>query len=959
MKPLHLSLTAFGPYMDKTEFPMGALGDDGLYLITGDTGAGKTTIFDGICFALFGETSASVADSKMKDGKVSNSRSQEKLSRNRQGKDMRCDLVDDSVDTEVVLLFEVNDKRYTITRKLKVDKSGGVKEAVRLELMDEVLEEKRKIYTSLKEVALVIVDILKMDGQQFRQIAMIAQGAFQDVLLATTAERIIIMQKLFGTKNYNSLEEGVKQKSNELEAQVSACRSKLEELVPQFQCHEDDLGEEETALFDEIQKEAVSNVEESLLPQKMSDFIELQTKVHEACGVALKTNSEAMDKLKAYFSSLSELEKIRANMSVLMDKVDGHKKKLAELTQKKADLGDYLKEVEVLQEEIRGIEAYLKLLEGVEQAEKKIGLEQEKERVLLEQKEGFVPKKKSLEEEKITLSEAVERLAPLDISLTNLQHQVELEQINLGDLSNLSGKIKNHNKLVHGLEKAQEEYKRAETTWEKSRDILAETRKRERMEQAGILAQDLEDGVPCAVCGSLEHPNKAILTSAAVVVGEVEELEEAEKVCKSALDKAVEAAAKAKGKLESDVEEIEALGTKLFEVGEFEEIVSVLSEKEKVQKQLIADMNENLSALKVEKAAIVSQKAKLVTVEKKMLDLKQEEMAVAEKCEAQLLLIRELTGGKETLEKQLNDHGRGEESGENLKSKLGSLKKSVVDKKALGEKVHRDLELETNVGADLTGQLSVLQEQEKQYPPLADLLQDKEKNDVLRNELERKNTELLAKNNRVYACIDGNKKVVSGVSQTLAESGKLLKKSTWMKQLKIALCKGTKPGEVATLESYVQREYFNKMLVEANLILGQLTAERYEMYRDESEGASDLDICLHDSKKGRECRARKLSGGEKFQASLAMALGFTAVIQQESSAVQVKSLFLDEGFGTLDQQSLREAVNTLLSISNSGRLVGIISHVPELQDVLMKQIHVQEGDFGSQVKFKGLEEKLG
>lgn len=864
MKPEKLVLSGWGPYKDRIEVDFTKLEDRGLFLIAGPTGAGKTTLFDAITYALYGNMSGEV----------------------REKNSVRSDFAEADTVTFVELMMRHGGKEYRIERNPEYmrpkKKRGGKsdytkeKEHARLYLPD------GNVVEGVGEVNRKMQEILVLDYRQFKQISMIAQGEFARLLTAPPSEKTKVFREIFATSVYDRFAVILRSRSNELYKKVMEYRHRMEEDVHMLRMEEtEQVPEDETPNFEailiwleeriEAYKEELSEAEKNHISLE-KETIKLSERIAEAEKVNVK-----LDRLEA--------------LKVQKDELNGKKNEIknAEKELKNAREAEALKEpylhmknaVSLLYNMKSRIQKEKEELNDLSEREKKQRHYYEKReeiRAGYEAISGYEESRKELEEANRILNKKQEKLAILQ------KRYLEQEEI------------------AGGKKQA---YETADLTYKRA--------------VVGIVARQVKEGEPCPVCGSVEHPHVAETDSG---VPEEEGLRKLKKSYEKEQARLMEIHGKAAAcraevsvceerkqewsRKEKEFEELrKELSKELRRILEtmssedYEELLTqyhgLQARRKEKDKQLVKD-EEEIAAQEKKKEELAASFAKryreagFVCVEKYEKALRQpKEMAKLEK------LIQEFYAKQKELE-YLTAH----------------LKEETKGKKRV----------------DTAGQKAELEERKREKQQALKMLN--ERNHSLQQarkiakslkEREKKYKELV----REYGVVKDLDNMASG------NNGKRL-----------------------VFEQYVLAGYFEEILRAANIRLAKMTGGRYELSRMEeiSDGRTkdNLEIRVLDYYTGKYRSVKTLSGGESFKASLSLALGMSDVIQNYSGGIRVDTLFIDEGFDALDGESLDQACQTLMSLAEKDRLIGIISHVPELSEKIEKQIIVTKTNVGSGVR---------
>ncbi len=903
MRPEKLTISAFGPYAGKTVLDLSRLGKSGLYLITGDTGAGKTTIFDAIAYALYGEPSGN----------------------NRRSSMLRSKYAEADTPTFVELDFEYAGRKYHIRRSPEYERpSKRGSKTVTQKAEAELILPSGKVITKQSEVTSAVRGIIGVNKEQFTQIAMLAQGEFLKLLLAPVDDRIKIFRDIFKTANYQKLQERIKEEF------LALCRRREENGGALNQCISSIETKDGDPVPPEIMPDKAAALLERLIADDSSRWKELSAKAQaldsdisalsRKLGEAEKTASlkKSLAENEAQRSMLSQKE---SELALCLKAEQAKESERAELEQAVSAQRNALKDYDRLEalkarlsETERKKEKNAHALSECEKRSEKLRLEvesDEKERELLGKAEAL--KERCLNDKN--------RLAETKIRADEL-----------------ADKISEYEKKKRRLLSAQEKYTDAYNVSAERRAIYDGMYKAYLDAQAGVLAKELSDGAPCPVCGSLTHPNPA---SCAEYAPSDEELESAKK----ASDKAAAAAADAASAAAAEKSGADAAGAEAERL--LEKLLGSAEDSEKRLAAFRAETEEKLRAADARLFAAEKDLEKLAQLErllpekKKSLDILKADAAECIKTDAVLKTdLKNISELLDELADSLEYSSKAEAS-----ARLGSMEQRLRAMKDALEKAKNAY----------NGCVSELEGLKKAAEALKKQLEGAAETDAAA--LEHRLDELNARKSAVYDEVNAvnlrlaqNRRVLKRLQAELDTASELDEKYRWLRPL-CETANGTMSGkEKIMLETYVQAAYFDRVIAGANKRLSVMTDGQYELRRRrEAENLvsrSGLELEVIDYYNGTQRSVKTLSGGESFKASLALALGLSDEIQSFSGGIQLDTMFVDEGFGSLDDESLRQAVTVLGSMGGSNMLVGIISHVPALKDRIDRQIVVSKDKSG-------------
>ena len=913
MRPITLTMSAFGPYAAKTVIELDKLGTNGLYLITGDTGAGKTTIFDAITYALYGEASGNTRDVNM----------------------FRSKYAEPSTPTEVELTFEYAQKIYTVKRNPEYDRPKARGEGYTTEKANaELYYPDGRVITRLKEVNKALVDIMGIDRSQFTQIAMIAQGDFLKLLLASTEDRKKIFQKIFRTQCYYQLQERLKQQTGELAKEYEKIGSSIHQYINGIACHPDDVLMLEV---DKAKKGELKNTEAVQLVEKLikQDTAE-QQKALERIG--------ELDKQK---QKIAAQLAVAENRKTTEEKQEKAKENLAMETQRLKTLETEKNEAAAHQPEVqKAVEAIAKLkaqLPEYDEMQKK----QTERTDLQKDLKDLVQKIKTESETEKKLARNIAEFKAEQDSLQNAgaaQAAQKAEKDRLAeqqkDLEALKKEYAAYQKLEVDQKKAQADYAQKSEDSGKKRAEYEHKNKLYLDAQAGILAETLTEGVPCPVCGSLEHPHPAQKPENAPTKQELEickaKAEEAEKATQAASSKA----STCNGQVDTSRETLQARGQKWLGTDAIEEMERLCSEKQQqtaaaLQKaeqqlkeiekqlgrkdaldQLIPQKENELEQCKNRRGSYETQQAgdgaKLQAAEKRLQEL-EEKLSYPSEAEANQAL-QQLHEQKEAWEKAIQET---KDAYDECEKNLAALK------------------------GTLEGYLKTLQGMEKV---------DVQAVLATQTEADQQKAAWQAQKNEITGRLAVNGPILENLRPQISKMEETEKRLQCVQALSDTANGRLSGKEKIMLETYIQMTFFDRIIRRANVRLMVMSGGQYELKRrvnaenNRSQAGLELDVIDHYN--GSERSVKTLSGGESFKASLALALGLSDEIQSSAGGIRLDTMFVDEGFGSLDEESLEQAVNALVGLTQGNRLVGIISHVSELKNRIDKQIVVTKEKSG-------------
>ena len=890
MRPELLTMQAFGPYKDLTTIDFTKLDDHGIYLLTGPTGAGKTMIFDAIMYALYQTGSGEY-------------RNKEDTFRNRN--------VPIDVKPFVRLTFSVLNKRYTIERTLryKAKKDNKNLTDVKVYLKDET---NNQLYTNLKEVNDKIIEIIGVDKNQFVQICMIAQGEFKKILNAKTQDRILIFRKLFNSEKYNELQDailddylGLRRKHDDLTLSLYSVLQNVEiddrdELLSKYLLSDkvDELLNKQIAK-DRIKVD--SDSEKAKLIDKQ--LVDIDISINKA--LQLKKDQEEINKQKLL---INDLNNQRIIVSEKLNKLNGDDELISKIDDQinkiNNDLNAY-KQLDDLNKKLNSINI------SIDNTSKKLN--------------KLNDDKQLNDKEIMKLEKIIEDNSYIEAkSLKHSQLLKEwMQQKNVYQKYISDKKILNEDELL--LNNKQGIFQDKYNIYLANKALYDKEYDRFLCNQAGILAKDLKDGEACPVCGSTSHVRLAKILDD---VYSYEKLDELKKIVEVQSNECLQ--------LSRDIASISA---------------KIKVAKETLDSIVVSDIDEINSNIKSLNA--------LLLADKKNNDKYQDALN-------KLPLLREngdklnglINDNSHMLVKLISDKDNVGVYYQDIKSKLSydcldsankmlnklkEQKKQILDNiRSLQEKI---IGIDNSISAS-KAIISTLQSK------LADSkVFDIDKLNASKNELNKLKSELNNEIKNTYSILDKNIKILNNIKPIYLDINDNEDKLQLISKINDTINgrSGKESGKIK-LETYVQMKFLDEILIKCNLRLMAMTNDQYSLCRhkeaDNRQSQTGLDIDVIDHYNNSIRPVSSLSGGESFKASMALALGLSDEIQA-SSKIKLETLFIDEGFGTLDDESLEAMMNILADLSNSNKLIGIISHVEQLKQRIDKQIVVSKDSHGN------------
>ncbi|MGE8203953.1 AAA family ATPase [Heyndrickxia sp. NPDC080065] len=1041
MKPLKLMMQAFGPYAEKEVIDFTSLGNRTMFVISGKTGSGKTTIFDGISFAIYGKASGE----------------------DRNGSDLRSQFANDEVLTEVSLLFSLKNKTYYIWRspqqeKRKARGDGYTTVGAKAELY--ILDEdgnKQIIASNVREADEKIKEIIQLDANQFRQILMIPQGEFRKLLTSDSKDKEVILQRLFHTELYKRIEEHLKEEATSLKQYVE---SKIDERSLALKSiHYNDNEELKEAIQEEIINDvkAITLLSDEVLRMK-KNAMELQTKIEQT----KKNRDEAkrkFDEAEALLVQFEKKEKLKIQKEDLLSQkefFDQMKKeiddayKASRLEQQdllchrlKKEYDSYYQDFLKSTEQLKAVNSALEI------AEKRL-LEEEDKASERERLAAEYLKLTNLKEEVYSFSERQQELQKLERELKTIESKIDfskqniktmedklstkrieqkmLEELRVNSLENekeldiISNHIQKLSRLEALLQKEKvsgkilidktNEYENMKMRLKDAKATLYSLEYSWQKGQASLLAQSLEPDTPCPVCGSTHHPHlssnhediptesdlKSARTAVEQLEGERITSETSWLEIKSSQSHIKEAIEENRLELLSSIPNLtlQTVSETLQLFQEKQRLKNKMINEQKIKiKQLLQTGNEindleekidierktietlllnekDISQIYTEKKTAIQSSLKNIPEDIKrkedydkkvnLLITQKEQMIQAfETAKNQVHQQKEQLSGARATNEQLKD--LLEKSDQSLKEEREIFLKMLNEEGFSGYKQFVLAKRERESIKQLEQRVQTYREDYRSVSDrlleMVERLENVEKPNIesLHNrfiDFENLHTKLTSEHTNILLNIHHNEEInnkVIMINNSIKEAEEQYKLIGHLSNV----ARGQNTYRI-TFERYVLAAFLDDILRVANIRLTRMTSGRYHLLRktDRSKGnvQSGLELLIFDQYTGQERHVKTLSGGESFKAALSLALGLAEVVQQYAGGVSLETMFIDEGFGTLDPESLDQAIEALIDIQNSGRLVGIISHVPELKERIDVRLEVFASQNGSRTEFQ-------
>ena len=1016
MRPLKLTMKGLGPYAECVEIDFSQLTREGLFLISGPTGAGKTSIFDGITYALYGEVNSGEGDKRSS---------------------LVCDHLREEEKKESFVEFEfmVGSKTYKIKRSPSHTYINGSGKAIERGEKAELIYEGVQLVKQQEIDAAIKGDIIQLNYKQFRKIMMLAQNSFNEFIQATSAEKSTILGQIFDTTLYKLFEEQLKSESDKaieaVEVQKRALHSKLSQVEREGDEYSEMIGVAELD-FEAIQRclegfmTEYGEAEEQLKAEKsalnLDHWIQL-------CERAKFEN----ERILSYQMSVKKHIELKSQTQGVEEK----RKSLA-LGKKVMKYAPQYRVLENTLLKVKQQESEVKVIQSE--------FESSRGRVNLGESSTSLKKKRdSLMSEIATGEKTILEIADYKTSLESLASQRELlaqveksgdiEKAQIEALKGVGEKLKGEQERIaqellqrHRLEVGLETLKLKENQFTHLKTIMheaieakrilgefeAERLERERAYQecekhylvgreryekglSAILAQELQEGAPCPVCGSLHHPSKADFIESSISKEQVARLEKSYQVAGQQLSELLAKISESGKQFEKiratfesasldygvssdkagfsaeskrlEEEKIDLLTTisKLATQGESEKVASQakqnLEDLERCQKEWNVLENRKSELAQSVKSILESccEREKNfelngVNIEQfeNQYQMKQSEFAnlsallhSREEAEKALEVLRgKLENAKESLENVQESARLDEMNFNRVLTELGvsmeRFKSTVSQNFDSLEREIQEFDTEMRVVSERISELFEYSKLEMHECEKLEAQRDTVKEQVA--QLEQKAQNFSFKKGKVKEVLDYFEDAKRAFQEKFMHAARVSK----LYQLSQGKYGNNKNN--VNFQNYILGVYFEQVLERANRRFSKMTHQQYHLRLDKRQKGnkiSGLELLVFDSHTGKERSIKTLSGGETFKASMALALGLSDIVQEQSGGIRLDSVFIDEGFGTLDEESLSVAMEILMDLKSSGRTVGIISHVAELKRTISAQIRVEKSERGS------------
>lgn len=992
MMPISLTLSAFGPYPDTITIDFESFQEDGLFLITGPTGSGKTMIFDAMIFALYGKTSGQI----------------------RQTDSLRCDHALNEIPTFVEFSFSLHQQNYTIKRNPKYyleGKKTPKQPSALLTLPD------GKMVEGIKEVNQKMISLLGVDDQQFKQICMIAQGEFTKLIMASSDEREKVLRELFHSETYQKLEEKLKVHLKTYQDKYDLLLNKRKDLMQELQVedHQEYLSKQTKLIasqqkeYDDLKKDLDQKKQQlqlyRLQNQRLIQLKDLkqqfqdlkkQENDYQELNKTVDTLKKAQETNYLYISYIKQQKKLQTLKLNQEDFLKQLKKLEKDYQEKKvqADFLDYKQQTkEKLQNQIQETKQLINQIYQYQNDYQNLQTLKQQYRMLDEEHKLFLKKKEKFEnglqrdQERIQSEQQVQSKYEL---IKQQYVRLNEQKVKVHQLSDYYDQIL---KLNENKSDLQEEYTVVEKQVDHEKMQYNQMEKLYFRKQAGIFALQLKEDQPCPICGSLHHPHPAQIEKEDITKEKLDQQAKKVKQQEHRLQDILQKILLSNQKKEMLVKQTKQLSSELNIQEEISKEIFIkeldhLSKDEKRMKKEYLELQDELKYIQKLKKSVALSLKDMSTYESKELkqaqsleniqvqihqlsgklddSLRQYEIGEVNKNYQQVQKeYRQLSLEIETIQQ---DYEKVKNKYLEIKTKISSLNQQIIQEQEiydeLDNKYHTALDAFINEEEFLNlktqiNQISILEKKYQDY--LISLKSLNEQIISLENEvkdstyvdlsslsetIKEVNQQLREKNDDLeklkidYSLKEKMIKDIQKINQQLEKD-----EDTYQRYLDLYNLASGKNNARVSIERYVLATYFENMLIYANVIMKQLSQGRYQLLRkdDAGKGRSQqgLELDVFDQESGNIRSIKTLSGGESFKAALSLALGLSRMVQDYAGGIELNTLFIDEGFGSLDSQSLDQAMNCLMELHHENKLIGIISHVSDLKDRIERQLVVE------------------
>lgn len=938
MKPITLTMSAFGSYAGEEIIDFAQI-EGGVFLITGDTGAGKTTIFDAITYALYNQTSGGKRDGAM----------------------MRSQYAKGDVPTFVELVFSCKGKDYKVRRNPSYDrpskrrnKDGERTYTAEAASVSLTMPDGREYPGKIGEINEKIVEILGVGKEQFTQVAMIAQGEFIRLLHASSKDRKEIFARIFDTGIYETIQKRLREKSKALYGKLEDNRKLCVHEIQGVQCDADSVyleKWEESRQRLETEQGQILEILSRIISEQKEQEGKLGEREKEILGQQEELNYKLRQakEINLLFEQAKTADEEIRDRECLLKGLQGRQE---ESKKKSDDAMQRLRErAPILTEEIAGLKSLLPKYARL--------TEREQEAAQAKQQKQSVEKK---------LQRQIKSLNDIEAAVQELEkvnRELETESKELPELLQRMEELESREKILEEMLQTRKHWTAGEAKRRKGQEEigrLSEDYQKKSREhdskyrmfiegQAGILAQSLTDGQPCPVCGSREHPDKAGISAGAVTEQQVEDAKQARELADKSLQEYREKFQKIKEECEQQKALLFRDGKRMFG----EEFEADMIEPELLKAgEMRMELAEKLEKCRKSAEALEQQQKKLEEHKDTAVTLRDEIEALKAKQFETTLAFEKAEQARKDLQGEL-PFGTEEQ----VKEQLASREKKMQALEAEKAKSEQDLQ---KLREELVANQAALKEQQKNRKVLAQQMEGKSL--IETTELEKRMEELgrqsqtLEKEKRsLVTMIERNREAKKNLASLYRERDSLKEQYELVGNLDRTANGNLAKQARMDLQTYVQRKYFRYIIGEANRRLVKMNGEQFmlqcrDMENLGKQGEVGLDLDVYDLVTDRVRDVKTLSGGESFLAALSMALGMADVIQMTAGSIHLDMMFIDEGFGSLDEEARHRAVGILNELAGDTRMVGIISHVTELKEQMDKKLVISKGSKGSHARWE-------